>query len=57
MILCAHSDAAYLIGFKSRSQSGSFIILLEDDPISRLNGTILTLAQRWESYDMTGYGV
>ena len=45
MILCAHSDAAYLNESKSRSQYGVFIFLSEDDTIPRLNGPVITLAQ------------
>ena len=45
MILGAHADAAYLNVTKSRSRAGAHIFLLEDNPIPRTNGPILTLSQ------------
>lgn len=44
MILAAHSDASFLTETGSRSRSGAYIFLSEDDPIPRRNGPILTNA-------------
>jgi len=45
MILTAHSDAAYLNESKARSRAGAYIFLSEDEPVPKLNGPILTIAQ------------
>ena len=45
MILAAKSDAGYLNKFKARSRAGAHIFLSEDEPVTRLNGTVLTMAQ------------
>ena len=45
MIMCRHSDAAYINSSKACSLSVSFILLLEYDPIPRLIGPVLTLSQ------------
>jgi hypothetical protein len=44
MVLCAQADASYLNETKSCSRAGAHIYLLEDDPIPRFNGTVLTIA-------------
>ncbi len=44
MVLAAHSDASFLTEPGSRSQTGAYIFLSEDDPIPRFNGPILTSA-------------
>ena len=44
MVLCAHADAGYLNKTKSRSRAGAHIYLSENDPISRFNGAVLTIA-------------
>ena len=45
MVLAAHSDAAYLNASKARSRAGAYIFLSEDEPIPKLNGPVLTIAQ------------
>jgi len=45
MILSAHSDASFLSKPKSRSCAGGHIFLSEDDPISRTNGPLLSIAR------------
>ena len=49
MILDGHSDAAYLNVSKYFIQAGSHIFLSKDDPVPRLNGSILTISQTIES--------
>ena len=43
MVLCVHADASYLNKTESCSRAGAHIYLLEDDPIPRLNGAVLTI--------------
>ena len=43
MVLCGHSDAAYLNATRARSHA--CIFLLEDKAVPRLNGSVLTVAQ------------
>jgi hypothetical protein len=45
MIAAAHSDASYLNVSKARSRMGAHIFLSEDDPVPRMNGPVLTIAQ------------
>ena len=45
MVLAAHSDAGYLNASKARSRAGAHIMLSEDDPVPRINGPVLTVAQ------------
>ena len=45
MVLCGHSDAAYLNDTKAYIRAGAYIFLLEDDSVLRLNGPVLTVAQ------------
>ena len=45
MVLAAHYDAAYLNETCARSRAGSHIFCLENDPIPRDNGPVLSLAQ------------
>ena len=45
MRLTDHSDAAYLNDYKARSRYGAHILLSEEEPKSRYNGPILTIAQ------------
>ena len=45
MILSAHSDASFLTEPGSRSRAGAYIFLAEDEPIPRVNGPILSIAQ------------
>ena len=45
MVLCEHSDAAYINETKSRSHAGAYIFLSEDDAVTRLNGPFLTATQ------------
>ena len=45
MILAAHSDEAYLNENRARSRAGFHIFCLDNDPIPRKNGPILSLAQ------------
>ena len=45
MILVGHSDASYLNKSKAYSQARAYIFLSEDEPVPKLNGTILTIAQ------------
>ncbi len=45
MVLAAHSDASYLSEPNSRSKVGAHIFLMEDDPIPRQHGPVLTLLQ------------
>jgi hypothetical protein len=45
MILAAHSDAGYLNESLARSRAGAFIFLSEDEPVPRLNGPVMSLAQ------------
>ena len=42
MVLCGHSDAAYLNETKARSRAGVYILLFEDNDVPRLNGPFLT---------------
>lgn len=44
-VLAAHSDAAYLNVSKARSRAGARIMLSEDVPVPRYNGTVITVAQ------------
>ena len=44
MEFCAHADAGYLNKTWSCSRAGAQLILLEDNPTPRFNGTILTIA-------------
>ena len=45
MVLCGHSDAAYLNETKYRSRVGAYILLLEDNDVPRLNGPVLIVSQ------------
>jgi hypothetical protein len=45
MILAAHSDASFLTEPGSRSRAGAYIFLSENDPVPRVNGPILSIAQ------------
>ena len=45
MILAAHSDAEYLNETRARSRTGAHIFGSDNDPISRNNGPVLSLAQ------------
>ena len=45
MILAAHSDASFLTEPGSRSRAGAYIFLSDNDPIPRVNGPILSIAQ------------
>ena len=45
MVLAAHADAGFNNETRSRSRAGGFIFMSEDDPIPRLNGPVLTIAQ------------
>jgi len=45
MILDTQYDAGYLNEIKARSRAGACIFLSEDDPIPKINGSILTIAQ------------
>ena len=45
MMLDAHSDTGFINKSKSRSQVSSFIFLSENEPTSKLNIPILTIAQ------------
>ena len=44
MVLCAHSDAAYLNETKARSRAGGYLFMSTDDPVPAINGPILTIA-------------
>ena len=45
MVLCGHSDAGFNNESRSCSRAGAHIFLLEDDPMPRWNGPVLTIAQ------------
>ena len=45
MILASHEDAEYLNIIKARGWFGAHIMLIENDPVPRYNGPILTIAQ------------
>ena len=45
MILAAHSNAGFHNESKGHSTAGAHICLLENNPIPRWNGTVLTIAQ------------
>ena len=45
MILTAHSDEGLNNETKPRSRAGAHIFLSENEPITRWNGHILTMAQ------------
>ena len=45
MILCAHSDARFHNESRGRSRAGAHIFLSEDEPVPKLNGPVLTIAQ------------
>ena len=45
MILAANSDAGIHNKSKGRSRSGAQLFLLEDDPIPRWNGPVLSISQ------------
>jgi hypothetical protein len=49
MVLAAHSNASFLSKPKSHSRSGGHIFLSEDDPIPRINGPLLSIAQVMKS--------
>ena len=44
-ILAAHADALFLNEPKDRSRAGAYILLSENDPKPKLNGTVLTIEQ------------
>ena len=45
MILAVHADAGFLNESRARSRAGAHIFLSENEPKSKLNGPILTIAQ------------
>ena len=45
MVLAAHSDAAYLNASKSRNRARAYMFLTKDEPVPKLNGPVLTIAQ------------
>ena len=45
MILAAHTDAGFLNESRTRSRSGAHIFLSENDPKSKLNGSVLKIAK------------
>ena len=45
MILTAHYDAGFNNETKARSRAGAHIFLSENEPIPRLNGPLLIIAQ------------
>ena len=45
MVLCGHSDTAYLNNTKAHSLTGAYIFLSEDDAVPRINGPVLTISQ------------
>ena len=45
IILDGHSDESYIKKSNARSQSGAHIFLSEDEPVPKLNGPALTIAQ------------
>ena len=45
MVLAAHSDAGYLNASRARIRAAAHIMLSEDDPVPRINGPVLTVAQ------------
>ena len=45
MILAAHADAGFYNETKGRSRAGAHIFLSENEPASRWNGSVLTIAQ------------
>ena len=46
MILAAHADAGFLNESRAGSRSGAHIFLSENEPKPKLNGPILTIAQK-----------
>ena len=44
MILCGHADTGYPNKTNVQSRAGAHMYLLENDPIPRFNGAILTIA-------------
>jgi hypothetical protein len=50
MGLCAHADAGYLNETKTHSRAGAHIYHLEDDPIPRFNGGVLTIPNGLHSW-------
>ena len=64
MILVGHSDASYINKSKARSLSEAHIILSEDKPVPKINGSVLTIAQMIKfvmssaaEADMTGLNI
>ena len=45
MVLVVHSDAGFHNESKGRSRAGSHVFLVEDEPMPRWNGPILTIDQ------------
>ena len=45
MLVAAHSDAGFHNESKGRSRAGAHIFLLEDAPMQKWNGAVLTIAQ------------
>ena len=45
MILAAHADAGFLYESRARSRAGAHILLSENEPKTKLNGHVLTIAQ------------